>query len=66
MFEDTALSLRQVSKRFGGLVAVDDVSFDVRQHEILGLIGPNGSGKTTLLNMISGRLRLTSGRIDLF
>ncbi len=66
MSEDTALSLRQVSKRFGGLVAVDDVSFDVRQHEILGLIGPNGSGKTTLLNMISGRLRLTSGRIDLF
>jgi branched-chain amino acid transport system ATP-binding protein len=66
MSEHTALSLRQVSKRFGGLVAVDDISFVIKEHEVLGLIGPNGSGKTTLLNLISGRLRLTSGRIDLF
>lgn len=58
-----ALSVRAARKTFGGLVAVNDVSFDVKQGELLGLIGPNGSGKTTMLNLISGALKPTSGAI---
>ena len=61
----TVLSLRGATKRFGGLVAVDDLDFDVAEHEVLGLIGPNGSGKSTTLNLISGALRPTSGTIAL-
>jgi len=57
------LSVRSARKAFGGLVAVNDVSFDVKEGELLGLIGPNGSGKTTLLNLISGALKPTSGEI---
>lgn len=55
------LSLKGVTKRFGGLVAVGDVSFDVHDGEILGVIGPNGAGKSTLFNLISGIDRLTAG-----
>jgi branched-chain amino acid transport system ATP-binding protein len=61
----TLLSVDTVRKSFGGLVAVNDVSFDVRDGELLGLIGPNGSGKTTMLNLISGALKPTSGSIQL-
>lgn len=50
---------------FGGLVAVNDVSFDLRRGAILGLIGPNGSGKTTMMNLISGALRPERGLIAL-
>jgi branched-chain amino acid transport system ATP-binding protein len=57
------LKVNGVSKSFGGLKAVNNVSFDVREKEIVGLIGPNGSGKTTLFNLISGYLRCDSGRI---
>src|SRR5690606_33970955 len=60
-----ALSVRDVRKQFGGLVAVNNVSFDVRDGELFGLIGPNGSGKTTMLNLISGALKPTSGEISL-
>src|SRR5512134_3438232 len=50
-------------KYFGGLAAVNGVSFEVSQGEIFGLIGPNGSGKTTIFNMVSGYHRPTSGRV---
>ena len=53
----------QVSKAFGGLQAVRDVSLQVRQGEILGIIGPNGAGKTTLFNLLNGFIRPDSGRI---
>ena len=59
------LSLRGATKRFGGLVAVNGIDFDVAEHQVLGLIGPNGSGKSTTLNLISGALSLTSGSIKL-
>ncbi len=59
----SALSVRSARKTFGGLVAVNDVSFEVRSGELLGLIGPNGSGKTTMLNLISGALSPTRGEI---
>lgn len=58
-----ALSVRAARKAFGGLVAVNDVSFDIRAGELLGLIGPNGSGKTTMLNLISGALKPSGGEI---
>ena len=59
----TLLSVRGVSKRFGGLTAVDNVSFDVAAGELVGLIGPNGSGKTTLLNILSGLAEPDGGEI---
>jgi len=57
------LALEGVTKRFGGLVANHDVSFAVREGEILGLIGPNGAGKSTLFEQITGYLPPTAGRI---
>ncbi|MBM3571554.1 MAG: ABC transporter ATP-binding protein [Alphaproteobacteria bacterium] len=62
---DNLLTVTAVAKRFGGLTALDDVSFDLANNEVLGLIGPNGSGKTTLFNIISGLLRPDSGAITL-
>jgi len=62
---DTILQVSNLTKRFGGLVAVNDVSFDVREHEVMGIIGPNGSGKSTTMNLISGALKATSGSIVL-
>ena len=59
------LTATKMRRTFGGLVAVDDVSFDVRAGEILGLLGPNGAGKSTLFNLISGALRPTSGHLGL-
>jgi branched-chain amino acid transport system ATP-binding protein len=58
------LSLRGVSKRFGGVDALSEVTFDVPDGEVLGVIGPNGAGKTTLLNCISGVFRPDEGEID--
>ncbi len=59
----TLLSVRGVTKRFGGLTAVDDVSFDVAPGTIKALIGPNGAGKTTLFNLISGVMPPDAGEI---
>ena len=59
------LELRGVTKRFGGVAAVDGVSFEVAKGDIVGIIGPNGAGKTTLLNCISGTQRLDRGDIRL-
>lgn len=58
------LSLEHVSKNFGGLAALSEVSFGVGQGEIVGVIGPNGAGKTTLFNLITGVFSPTSGRIS--
>ncbi|MFU1981048.1 ABC transporter ATP-binding protein [Bordetella hinzii] len=57
------LIANNLTVRFGGLVAVNDVSFSIRPKEIIGLIGPNGAGKTTLFSMLVGLYRPTSGRI---
>ena len=57
------LKVEQLSKRFGGLEAVADLSYEVAEREILGLIGPNGAGKTTAVNLVSGVIEPTSGRV---
>jgi branched-chain amino acid transport system ATP-binding protein len=58
------LRVRGVTKRFGGLVAVQDVSFDLNEGDVLFVIGPNGAGKTTLFNLISGFLRPDEGEVS--
>ena len=58
------LEINTVSKSFGGLKAVSDVSFNMRRDEIVGLIGPNGAGKTTLLRLITGILKTDSGAVN--
>ena len=60
---DVVLEVRNLSRAFGGLKAVQDVSFKLRQNEILGIIGPNGAGKTTLFNLLNGFLRPGTGEI---
>lgn len=59
------LEIRGITQRFGGVTALEDVSFSVRPNEITGVIGPNGAGKTTLFNIISGIYRQTAGAIVL-
>ena len=63
MSEQPILEVQDVSKTFGGIVALNGVSFHVNPGEILGVIGPNGSGKTTLINCITGFIKMTSGRV---
>ncbi|MEI7785284.1 MAG: ABC transporter ATP-binding protein, partial [Betaproteobacteria bacterium] len=58
------LSVQGAVKRFGGLVAVNDVSFEVKAGEIVGLIGPNGAGKSTMFNLLTGTLPMTAGRVE--
>ncbi|WKA31135.1 branched-chain amino acid ABC transporter ATP-binding protein/permease [Bradyrhizobium roseum] len=60
---DVVLEVRNLSRSFGGLKAVQDVSFKLRQNEILGIIGPNGAGKTTLFNLLNGFLRPDTGQV---
>ena len=59
------LEVTNLSRHFGGLAALDGVSFDVSRGEVMGLVGPNGSGKTTLLNVVSGRLAPLGGEVRL-
>ena len=60
---EVVLQVQDVRKEFGGLVAVNDISFDLRAGEIMGLIGPNGAGKSTIFNLISGVQALTAGTV---
>ena len=59
------LEVRNLSKKFGGNLAVDDISFDLHEGELLALIGPNGAGKTTTFNMVNGQLNATAGSVRL-
>ena len=59
------LSVRRLAKAFGGIRAVDDVSFDVGAGEVVALIGPNGAGKTTCFNLVNGQLRPDAGQVML-
>ena len=61
--DNVILSVESITMRFGGLVAVDNLSFVINEGEIRGLIGPNGAGKTTTFNVISGFYTATSGRV---
>ena len=61
----TVLRVEHLTMRFGGLVAVDDLSFDVKRGAITALIGPNGAGKTTVFNCITGFYKPTEGRLAL-
>jgi branched-chain amino acid transport system ATP-binding protein len=61
--DQITLSVENITKSFGGLLAVDKVSLHVRKGELLGIIGPNGSGKTTLVNLVTGFVRPDSGKV---
>lgn len=63
--EDTLLEVERLTMRFGGLIAINDVSFSAKSRQITGVIGPNGAGKTTLFNCITGFYKPTVGRIAL-
>jgi len=63
MTDESILEVTDATKTFGGILALNRVSFSVKQGEILGIIGPNGSGKTTLVNCITGFIRMNSGKI---
>ncbi|RKX99537.1 MAG: ABC transporter ATP-binding protein, partial [Spirochaetes bacterium] len=63
MKDDNFLEIKNLSKRFGGVQAIHNVSFKVRKGEFLGIIGPNGSGKSTLVNLITGFVKPDSGKI---
>jgi branched-chain amino acid transport system ATP-binding protein len=61
---ESILKLQNVTMQFGGVVALNDVSFEIKKQEILGLIGPNGAGKTTVFNVITGVYQVTKGDIS--
>ncbi len=63
MASDPILAVNQLTMRFGGLLAIDGLSFDAQRGEITALIGPNGAGKTTVFNCVTGFYEPTSGSI---
>lgn len=63
MSDEPILQVKDLTKIFGGVTAVNHISFDIKEGEILGIIGPNGSGKTTLINCITGFIKITSGKV---
>lgn len=63
MKKDIILQIKNISKNFGGVKAVDGVSFDLHQGEAIGIIGPNGSGKSTIINLITGFIQASSGQV---
>lgn len=63
MEAESILKVRNLGKSFGGIVALNDVSFDLQQGDFLGVIGPNGSGKTTLVNLITGFVKPNKGKV---
>jgi ABC-type branched-subunit amino acid transport system ATPase component len=63
MSAEVILEVRDLAKSFGGVRAVDGVSFSLKRNELMGVIGPNGSGKTTLVNLLSGFVKPDAGRI---
>ena len=63
MTAEPMLKVQEITKTFGGIIALNRVSFDIHEGEILGIIGPNGSGKTTVVNCITGFIKASSGRI---
>ncbi len=64
MTTEPILKVRDLTKAFGGVLALNRVSFDLHEGEILGIIGPNGSGKTTVVNSITGFIKVTSGKVS--
>src|SRR3989337_1794319 len=63
--EDVVLAIEALTKRYGSLVAVDGISFEVRRGETFGILGPNGAGKTTTLEMIEGLRKPDAGRLTI-
>ena len=63
MTDEPILQVKEVTKTFGGIIALNRVSFEVGKGEILGIIGPNGSGKTTVVNCITGFIKASSGNV---
>src|SRR4030042_3634060 len=63
MGDEIFLQVKKITKSFGGIMAVKDMSFEIARGEILGVIGPNGSGKTTLVNLITGFVKPDSGEV---
>ena len=57
------IEVKKVTKKYGKFVAVDDISFEIKEGEIVGLLGPNGAGKSTTMNMLTGFIEQTSGEI---
>ena len=57
------IEVKNVTKKYGKAIAVDDISFSIKEGEIVGLLGPNGAGKSTTMNMITGFIEQTSGNI---
>ena len=66
MKSDSVLDVKNLTKRFGNFAAVDDISFDIKEGEVLGLLGRNGAGKTTTIQMLLGVMDATSGSIHYF